>query len=302
MATPFDITKYMMNRLKIDKPTKAHLVRLVYNLLEGTCRVKLEYNMEECYKALSDQLDWKNLEGDRCPFDMNKPLSLKGRSGRLTVPLEYFLNNDLEYLKSSDPEKKYTTSITKTKVARYELVGIEDMNPNLWSATKKILSVVRVKINKLHGYGYLEEIVMRRTDRQLYKFKEGDFINLHLKDIEDMLLLTVQHKLFQLDGSDIVDFVVALRMFTRSLIIKRHVEDVQHGVESNQKKLNLTKHQQDFPKIFAKELYTPSFDLPGAVYEDLNKRILGYNDEMSRRKWSAIDKRRSELMVELIDK
>ncbi|GKF59756.1 hypothetical protein Tco_0176542, partial [Tanacetum coccineum] len=26
------------------------------------------------------------------------------------------------------------------------------------------------------------------------------------------------------------------------------------------------------------------------------------NDEMSRRKWTAIDKKRSELMVELIDK
>ncbi|GKF72646.1 hypothetical protein Tco_0208760, partial [Tanacetum coccineum] len=64
------------------------------------------------------------------------PLPLKGRPGRLTVPSEYLFNNDLEYLKSSDPEKKYTMSITKTKAARYELVGIEDMIPNLWSATK----------------------------------------------------------------------------------------------------------------------------------------------------------------------
>ncbi|GJS38614.1 hypothetical protein Tco_0563657 [Tanacetum coccineum] len=52
----------------------------------------------------------------------------------------------------------------------------------------KILSVVSVTVNKLHGYGYLEEIMVRSIDRQLYKFKEGDFVNLYLNDIEDMLL------------------------------------------------------------------------------------------------------------------
>nr|GEY82909.1 hypothetical protein [Tanacetum cinerariifolium] len=99
----------------------------------------------------------------------------------LTVASEYFFNNDLEYLKSLDPEKKYTTSITKTKAARYELVGIEDMILNLWSVTKVgyekdvafgIKHWVQ-SVDKLHGYGYLEEIVVRRVDRQLYKFKEG---------------------------------------------------------------------------------------------------------------------------------
>ncbi|GJX74900.1 hypothetical protein Tco_0313495 [Tanacetum coccineum] len=105
----------------------------------------------------------------------------------------------------------------------------------------KIVSVVNVKINKLHGYDHLEEIVARRADRPKYTFKEGDFMNLHLNDIEDMLLLVAQHKLFNLEGSEIVDLAVALHMFTRRLIIKRRVEDVHLGVESYQKKLNLTK-------------------------------------------------------------
>ncbi|GKB59893.1 hypothetical protein Tco_0916079 [Tanacetum coccineum] len=42
------------------------------------------------------------------------------------------------------------------------------------------------------------------------------------------------------------------------------------------------------------------------VRDELHHRVLnfhlGYNDEMLRRKWTAIDKKRSELMVELIDK
>ncbi|GKC01869.1 hypothetical protein Tco_0993479 [Tanacetum coccineum] len=267
--------------------------------------------------------------------------------GHLTVVVEYFFNNDLEFLKSSDPEKKYTTSITNTKATRYEIVGIEDMVPTLWSPikygyNKDVEKGIKhwgdrpqlcVSVKKLHGYGHLEEIVVKRADRQLYKFKEGDFVDLHLNDIEDMLLLAVQHKLFHLNDSDIVDFIVALRMFTRSLIIKRRVEDLQLGVESYQKKLNITAPQKTFPEIEFKELYTPSYKPPGVIYEDLNKqkrvmradelykfsdgtlktvrdelhhRILdfhlGYNKEMSRRKWTATDKNRPELMVELIDK
>ncbi|GKB21810.1 hypothetical protein Tco_0855733 [Tanacetum coccineum] len=97
---------------------------------------------------------------------------------------------------------KCNTSITKTKAARYEIVGIEDMVPTPWSITKvgynkdakkgiKHWKILSVKVKKLHGYGHLKEIVVRRADRQLYKFKEGDFVGLHLNDIKDMLLLTV---------------------------------------------------------------------------------------------------------------
>ncbi|GKB02813.1 hypothetical protein Tco_0830902 [Tanacetum coccineum] len=201
--------------------------------------------------------------------------------------------------------------------------------------TQKILgmNVKSVSVKKLHGYGHLEEIVVKRADQQLYKFKEGDFVDLHLNDIEDMLLLAVQHKLFHLNESDIVDFIVALRMFTKSLIIKRRVEDLQLGVESYQEKLNITSPQKTFLEIEFKELYTPSYKPPGVIYEDLDKQKrvmradelykfsdmtlmtfrnelhhkildfhLGYNDKISRRNWIAIDKNRSELMVELIDK
>ncbi|GJW23336.1 hypothetical protein Tco_0033958 [Tanacetum coccineum] len=142
---------------------------------------------------------------------------------------------------------------------------------NVYS-TKAILGVKSVSANKLHGYGHLEEIVVKRSDQQLYKFKEGDFVDLHLNDIEDMLLLAVQHKLFHLDGNVIVDFIVALRMFTRSLILKRRVEDLPLGVESYQKKLIITKPQKTFPEIEFKEPYTPSYDPPKIVYEDLDKQ------------------------------
>ncbi|GKE82974.1 hypothetical protein Tco_1552974 [Tanacetum coccineum] len=201
------------------------------------------------FSNIVEKLNWNNPEADQCPFELTKLLPLKGHPCLLTVAAEYFFNNDLEFLKSSDPKKNYTTSITKTKAARYEIVGIKDMVPMLWSpikygydkdaekgikhwgerrklwyrsqinkfskhnvySTQKILGLKSVSVKKMYGYGHLEEIVVKRVDRQLHKFKEGDFVDLHLNNIEDMLLLAVQHKLFHLDGSDIVDFIVALR-------------------------------------------------------------------------------------------
>ncbi|GKB68743.1 hypothetical protein Tco_0930155 [Tanacetum coccineum] len=315
MATPIDFSKYVLNRLKIDNLTQDILLGPAYNLLKGMCTssIKLKYHFQECFNALTDKLDWNNPEGDRYPFDLSNPLPLQGRPGHLTIATDYFFNNDLEYLKSSDPERTYTTSITKTKAARYKIVGIKDMmnkfsKQNVYS-TQKFLGVRSVSVKKLHGYGHLKEVVVKRADRQLCKFKEGDFVDLHLNDIEDMLLLAVQHKLFHLNESDIL------------------------GVESYQKKLNITLPQQTFPEIEFKELYTPSHKPPRVIYEDLAKQkrvmradelykfsdgtlkkvrdeihhrvldfCLGYNNEMSRRKWTTIDRKRSQLMVELIDK
>ncbi|GKC07413.1 hypothetical protein Tco_0999023, partial [Tanacetum coccineum] len=94
--------------------------------------------------------------------------------------------------------------------------------------------------------------VVRRADRKLYTFKDGDFPNLHLNDIEDMLLLHVLNKLFNLDGDNIADLAVALRMLTRRIVIQKRVEDVQLGVKSYQKKHNISKLQKDFPGISTK--------------------------------------------------
>ncbi|GJV62955.1 hypothetical protein Tco_1473783 [Tanacetum coccineum] len=48
-------------------------------------------------------------------------------------------------------------------------------------------------------------------------------------------------KLTNLTVEERLAFNVSLRIFTRSIVIQRRVEDLQLGVESYQKKLNLTK-------------------------------------------------------------
>nr|GEZ48872.1 hypothetical protein [Tanacetum cinerariifolium] len=54
----------------------------------------------------------------------------------------------------------------------------------------------------------------------------GDFKRLRLQDIEDMLLLLVQGKLSNLTVEERFAFNVSLRMFTRSIVIQRCVEDL----------------------------------------------------------------------------
>ncbi|GJV04788.1 hypothetical protein Tco_1338357 [Tanacetum coccineum] len=117
---------------------------------------------------------------------------------------------------------------------------IEDMVPNIWSLVKVAYDKYGIKIRgavvfdkalysvsvnfclcmRKHGYGYLEEIVVRRSDNVLYRFKEGDFSRLRINDIEDMLILVVQNRLTNLSRDDVADFAIAPRMFTRSLVTK----------------------------------------------------------------------------------
>nr|GEW13804.1 E-beta-farnesene synthase [Tanacetum cinerariifolium] len=55
--------------------------------------------------------------------------------------------------------------------------------------------VTNLKIVEWHNYKHLDWISIRRDDDKIYKFKEGDFKRLRLRDIKDMMLLLVQGKL-----------------------------------------------------------------------------------------------------------
>ncbi|GJX39074.1 hypothetical protein Tco_0252377 [Tanacetum coccineum] len=101
-----------------------------------------------------------------------------------------------------------------------------------------------------------EQITVRRDDDKLYTFKEGDFNRLRIQDIVDMLLFLVQGKLTNLTVEERLAFNVSLRMFTRSIVIQRRVEDLQLGVESYQKKLNLTKPNTYRSDLKRREAYT----------------------------------------------
>ncbi|GJW31567.1 hypothetical protein Tco_0051599 [Tanacetum coccineum] len=198
MSTPIDFSTFGINRLKLNKITRADLVGPVFNLLKGTCKscVELEYNMEECYRALIDQLDWTTPEGHKSPVDMSKPLPLQGNS-----------------------ERKHSSSITKTPIAK----------------GPKRQQFYRAMINKVSKHEVFSTVRMLSVD-------------LHLNDIEDMLLLIAQNKLFNLEGDVIMDFVTALKIFTRRIIVQNRVEDVQLEViyvDKSKKKRELMRVADD---------------------------------------------------------
>nr|GFB25355.1 hypothetical protein [Tanacetum cinerariifolium] len=107
MDTPVDFFAFLMNRLRVDSLTLEFLVGPTYELMKGSSKigptyelmkgsckslVELEYQLEEVYKATTDQLDWVNPEGAS--------------------------------------SRKYTTSVTKTKEAVYgHIKWIEDLVP-----------------------------------------------------------------------------------------------------------------------------------------------------------------------------
>ncbi|GJZ26718.1 hypothetical protein Tco_0570971 [Tanacetum coccineum] len=231
MSTPIDFSAYVMNHLKIDNLTKDHLVRPAFNLLKGTCKshAELEYNIEEC---------------------------------RQVVPVDYFINNDLEYLKGGSSSRKYTTSTTKAKAAK--------------------------------------------------------------------LLLLVKQKVSSLKKDAIFDMGVALRMFTRCIIILKRVKDLQLRVKSYQKKLNITKPETFRSDISNKVPYTAYNNPQGFIYVEKYKRIrLMRTDELYKfnnrtltsvrtvlydiasnlrmdylleRRWSSLNRKRSRIMIKAIDK
>nr|GEX59393.1 hypothetical protein [Tanacetum cinerariifolium] len=232
--------------------------------------------------------------------------------GRNVIPFEHFINNDLEYLRGGASSHKYTTYVTKTKAADYgHIKWIEDLVPRtMWMeepigydkhalcgvshwghkrqqfyrfavnresahdvySKRRIIAVTELKIVEWHNYKHLDWITVRRDDDKIYKFKEVDLKRLHIQDIEDLLLLLVQGKLNNLTVKERFAFNVSLRIFTRSIVIQRRVEDLQLAVESYQKKLNLSKPDSYRSDLKCKEAYTAYSNPRGFIYQNKDKK------------------------------
>nr|GEU69804.1 hypothetical protein [Tanacetum cinerariifolium] len=153
------------------------------------------------------------------------------------------------------------------------LVGIEFFLEEVYKATTDQLDWVTLKLQQACPLGNLPlKITLRKDDDKLYKFKERDFKRLRIQDIEDMLLLLVQGKLTNLTVEERFAFNVSLRMFTRSIVIQRRVEDLQLGVKSYQKKLNLTRPNTYHSDIKCKEAYIAYSNPRGFIYQNKDRQ------------------------------
>ncbi|GKB46725.1 hypothetical protein Tco_0897478, partial [Tanacetum coccineum] len=136
-------------------------------------------------------------------------------------------------------------------------------------------------------------------DDKLYTFKEGDFNRLRIQDIEDMLLLLVQGKLTNLTVEERLAFNVSLRMFTRSVVIQRRVEDLQLGVESfiyqNKDKKNRL--------MRIDELHKFSDGTLNDVRTALDDRLKGIRMKyLPQTIWRQSDRDKAGAMIQAIDK
>ncbi|GJS22033.1 hypothetical protein Tco_0450665 [Tanacetum coccineum] len=118
-------------------------------------------------------------------------------------------------------------------------------------------------------------------------------------------------------------------IFTRSIVILKRVEDLQLGVESYQKKLNITKPATFRSSISKLTLYTTYKNPQEIIYQDkLKRNKLMRSDELykffdgtltsvrrvlhdiasslemeylPKRTWSKLDRKRSRIMIKVID-
>ncbi|GJT29534.1 hypothetical protein Tco_0909809 [Tanacetum coccineum] len=185
-------------------------------------------------------------EGQQYPHDLRKPLPLIPNSrGRQVILFDHFINNDLAYLSGGVSSQTYATSVTKTKAADYgHIKWIEDLVPNTMESAYDVYYKRRITI--------------------------GD--------------PSAQGKLTNLNVEDRLAFGVSLRMFTRSIVIQRSVEDLQLGVESYQKKLNIKKSNTD-----------GTLD---DVRTTLNDRLKGIKKEyLLQTIWRQSDRERAKAMI-----
>nr|GEW99980.1 hypothetical protein [Tanacetum cinerariifolium] len=245
MDTPLDFSNFLINRLKVDTLTPELLAGPTYELMKGSSKslIELEYHLEEVFKATTDQLDWVNPEG---------------QPRRSTI--------------STQSAQASTIDTKQPRHQQFYGFAVNRESARDVYSKRRIIVVTELKIVEWHSYKHLDWITVQRDDDKLYKFKEGDFKRLRIQDIEDMLLLLVQGKLTNLTVEERFAFNVSHQMFIRSIVIQRRMEDLQLGVKSYHKKLNLTNLDLYRSDLKRKEAYTAYSNLRGFIYQNKDKR------------------------------
>nr|GEY73894.1 copia protein [Tanacetum cinerariifolium] len=118
------------------------------------------------------------------------------------------------------------------------ICGQQDSARDVYSK-RRIIAVTELQIVEWHNYKHLDWMTGKLTN------------------------LTIKERFA---------FNVSLRMFTRSIVIQRRVEDLQLGVESYQKKLKLTKPDTHRSDLKRKEAYTAYSNPRGFIYQNKDKQ------------------------------
>nr|GEX27713.1 hypothetical protein [Tanacetum cinerariifolium] len=220
----------------------------------------------------------RQVSASESAFAEDPPLPLiPDNQGRHVIPFAHFINNDLEYLWGGASSRKYTTSVTKTKAADYENIKwIEDLVPRTMWIQEPIdydkhalwgVSHWGRKRQQFYGFAVNWEFALDvYSKRRIIVITDLKIMEWHSYNHLDWILLS------NLTVEESFTFNVSLRMFTRSIVIQQRVEDLQLGVESYQKRLNLTKPDTYRSDLKQREAYTAYSNPRGFIYQNKDKK------------------------------
>ncbi|GJZ00922.1 hypothetical protein Tco_0518351 [Tanacetum coccineum] len=186
--------------------------------------IYLQYQMEECHKLLTDQVDDAILR-----YNVSKPLALGG-------PQAYYPDLGLEQM--------VLDQMWIEEECKYNIAAMYDIS-HWWFQRQqfyidrhtsegdrrgvrthmRILSVVRIEVFSLYGYDYMKTIVLRRADLQEHIIAERDFKYLYPSDFKYMYLLNLQGHLNHLPPKDKKILTTAVNLWTRNLVIRQQIDE-----------------------------------------------------------------------------
>ncbi|GJX99306.1 hypothetical protein Tco_0356325 [Tanacetum coccineum] len=181
--------------------------------------VHLQFQMEECYKMLTDQIDWAYPEGNQgCgqALLISKMKAAHYHDFRFEqlVPKNMWIDNVCTYdISASYGISHWWFNRQKFYIDRYTA----DSSRKAVRTHMRILSVVGIKAYSRYGYDYLKEITLRIADYEEYTIAEKDFKNLYPSDFEDLNLLLLEGHLNHLYGSNKRMLSTAVNLWTRNL-------------------------------------------------------------------------------------
>ncbi|GJS77614.1 hypothetical protein Tco_0727495 [Tanacetum coccineum] len=264
--TPIDFSAFVMNRLNITNLTQEFMVGPVFNLLKGTCKslTELEYHFEECSKAKIERLDWHNPEGKSYSFDVRKPLLLiPDHRGHQVIPQDYFINNDLEYLK-----------VTILKIMKWYDYGhldeIKVRREDQQLYTFKEGDFPRLRLQDI------EDMLLLLVQQRLTNLTVDERYDLNVAFSPDVLSFKGRSNLRNKTA-------YTAYSYPQGLIYKDH---------NNRNRLIRTNELHKFSDGTLNDVHTALHDIASGIRMEY----------LPKRKWSGLDKRRARVMIQDIDK
>ncbi|GJW59617.1 hypothetical protein Tco_0108952 [Tanacetum coccineum] len=166
---------------------EAKLHKVVDEMLrqQRTSGDEYQYHIDQMQNFLKSDIIWESKKEIIVPPYQPKPIPIKGNTGpeNITLSLQKF------------PAIRFHDNDIEERISRWELG---------------------------HEYKFLTEIVARRANGCIVSITKSDYKNLNKKDIEDMYLLVINHKV---DDYVKTGLLWSLSVFIKSTVIQERVHN-----------------------------------------------------------------------------